>query len=202
VTQFLDALSPGLQEVLQTNPACSPPKLSTLTCGLSQLAALCALCIAAVCQFSLIRAQERLISKTVLCQTNRQSPSTAAVAAPFYAAAASCPASFTLTRPADDVSFQAHSFMSPVEQTMRRYQPAPSSASGACSSASGACPFDPVTNYQGTYPAGFQGCMFSGGADHVFRGCPQHETPGPSAVFYKNLFAQKPHLRKIAPQPN
>jgi hypothetical protein len=125
VTQFIDALSPGLQEVLQTNPACSPPNLSTLTCGLSQLPALCALCIAAVCQFSLIRAQERLISKTVLCQMNRQSPSTAAVAAPFYPAAASCPASFTLTCP-DDVSFQAHSFMPPVEQTMRRYQPASS----------------------------------------------------------------------------
>jgi hypothetical protein len=122
---------------------------------------------------------------------NRQLPSTAALAAPFSAAAAaSRPASFILTRPADNVSFQAHSFMSPAKQTMRHCQPASSSASGACPVA---------TNYQSTDPAGFQGCMFSGGADHVFRGCPQHETPGPSAVFYKNHFAHKPHLRKIAP---
>jgi hypothetical protein len=63
---------------------------------------------------------------------------------------------------------------------MRRYQP-------DLTSAPGACPVDPVINYQSSYPADFQGCMFCGGTDHVFCGCPQHKTPGASAVFYKNL---------------
>jgi hypothetical protein len=44
VTQFLDALSPDLQEALQTNSMHSTP----------DLAALHSLCIAAVCQLALI----------------------------------------------------------------------------------------------------------------------------------------------------
>jgi hypothetical protein len=36
----------------------------------------------------------------------------------------------------------------------------------------------------------------------LFWQCPQHDTPGASAIFYKNLFAHKPHLRKRPPLPS
>jgi hypothetical protein len=82
VIQFLAVLSPDLQEALQTGSTCSTPNLSALTCRSSQLlAALYSLCIAAVCQFALILAQEKLISKTVLRKMNGQSFCVAAVAA-------------------------------------------------------------------------------------------------------------------------
>ena len=51
-------------------------------------------------------------------------------------------------------------------------------------------------------PLGFGGCMFCGAPDHVFRSCPQHETPCASAIFYKHLFAHKPHLHGRPPLPS
>ena len=44
--------------------------------------------------------------------------------------------------------------------------------------------------------------MNCGNLNHVFRQCPGHGTPGASAIFFSNLFAHKPHLRKHAPLPH
>jgi hypothetical protein len=173
--------------VLETDPTCSTPDLSAVTsCCSSQLAALCSLRIADVCQFALIRAQKKLISKTVLCKMNRQSPGVAAVAAPLSVAA---------PRPA---------LMTPLLSPTLSYHQLnrPCAAINQISlwplalARSTLLPTFKVPN-----PAGFQRCMFCGGTAHVFRGCPQHNTPGASAVFYKNVFAHKPHLRKLAPRP-
>jgi hypothetical protein len=66
MTQFFDALSPDLQDSLQTDPLYSSPNLSTLTSCSSKLDALWSLCIAAVRNHTILKNQERLIAKTVL----------------------------------------------------------------------------------------------------------------------------------------
>ncbi len=129
VTQFLDALSFDLQEALQTDPLYSALDLSTLTSRSSQLGALRSLRVAAVRQFTVLRAQERLIAKTINRKLNKHSSGTTALAAPISA---------SVTRPipsslipsvglSDDVSALTRSFMSPAEQTMLRSQPTPGS---------------------------------------------------------------------------
>jgi hypothetical protein len=156
--------------------------------------------VAAVRQFTLLRAQERLIAKTVNRKLNKQSPGTAALAAPISASVIRpVPGSFTSpVGPSDDVSTLTRSFMSPAEQTMSRYQPTPTTnAAGPHSN-----PIDPVTNFQSACPINFLGCMFCGDPNHVFRACPANGQPGASAVFYKNLFAHKPHLRQREPRPD
>jgi hypothetical protein len=75
---------------------------------------------------------------------------------------------------------------------MQRYQPESSST----------YPTDPATNFTSPYPLGFAGCMFCGSSDHVYRLCSENGAPGASAIFYKNLFAHKPHLRKRPPLPS
>jgi hypothetical protein len=200
VTQFLDALSFDLQEALQTDPLYSAPDLSTLTSRSSQLGALRSLRVAAVRQYTLLRAQERLIAKTINRKLNKQSPGTTALAAPISASVVRpIPGSFTSpVGLSDDVSALTRSFMSPAEQTMRRYQPTPTTnTAGPLSN-----PVDPVTNFQSAYPLNFVGCMFCGDPNHVFKGCPANGQPGASAVFFKNLFAHKPHLRQREPRPD
>ena len=64
-------------------------------------------------------------------------------------------------------------------------------------------PIDPATNFQSSYPLGFASCMYCNDPNHVFRQCPGNGTPsGALAIFYSNLFAHKPHLRKRAPMPH
>jgi hypothetical protein len=190
VTQFFDALSFDLQEAIQTDPLYSPPQLSTLTTRSSQLTALRCLRVVAVRQYTFLRNQERMIAKTVL-RKMKNNPT--ALSAPAHVL--SSPPQ--LSAASDDVSaLTTRSFMSPAEQTMQRYQPAPTTADPS------SFPMDPVTNFRSSYPAGFLGCMFCGAIEHVFRQCPQHDAPGASAIFYKNLFAHKPHLRKRDPLPS
>ena len=93
--------------------------------------------------------------------------------------------------PPDDPS--TRSFTSPAEQTMQRYQQS--------SSVESDFPVDPIMNFQSTYRRGFAGCMFCGDVHHVYRQCPSNGQPTASALFYKNLFAHKPHLQKRAPLP-
>jgi hypothetical protein len=200
VTQFLNALSLDLQEALQTDPLYSAPDLSTLTSRSSQLGALRSLRVAAVRQFTLLRAQERLIAKTINRKLNKQSPGTTALAAPISASIIH-PIQGSSTSPvglSDHGSSLTRSFMSPAEQTMSRYQPTPPTNTADPLSN----PIDPVTNFQSSYPINFIGCMFCGDPNHVFRSCPANGQPGASAVFYKNLFAHKPHLRKREPRPD
>ena len=193
VSKFMDALSHDLQEALSTNPSYLPPDLSLLTTRSSQLDALRSLRVAAVWQFSLLRAQEKLIAKTVLRKVNPRTPGATSLAAPFSAAPPRHASFAPAGTPNDHVPVRT--FMSPTEQTMSRYQPA------AAASSTGACPVDPLTHFQSTFPSGFQGCMFCGSTDHVFCSCPQHNSPGASALFFKNLFAHKPHLHTRNPRP-
>jgi hypothetical protein len=192
VTQFFDALSLDLQEAIQIDPSYSPPDLSTLLTRASQLAALRLLRVTAVRHYTLLRSQERLIAKTVHRKL-KTAPATA-LAAPLSVTSpsATMPVSSISSAPPDDVSALTRTFMSPAEQTMQRYQPAPNDSPAAF-------PIDPITNFQSCYPVGFSGCMFCGATDHIFRLCPHNTTPGASATFYKHLFAHKPHLRKRDP---
>ena len=82
--------------------------------------------------------------------------------------------------------------MSPAETTIQQYQPAP---------VAGSLPVDPLTNFRSSYPLGFSGCMFCGNTAHSFRECPRNYEPGAAALFFKNLFAHKPHLRKRPVDP-
>jgi hypothetical protein len=192
VTQFFDALSSDLQESIHTDPLYSSPDLSTLTSRSTQLDALRSLRVAAVRNHTILRNQEKLIAKTVLRKLKHGH--TTALAAPLSVAPAAPP-----PPPASPISDPApapiRTLMSPAEQTMNRYQPTPASSPATF-------PIDPVTNFQSPYAVGFHGCMFCGSTDHVFRSCPQHEAPGASSVFFKNLFAHKPHLRKKEPRPD
>jgi hypothetical protein len=189
VTQFFDALSSDLQEALQTDLLYSPPDLSTLTTRSSQLNALCSLRVAAIRNHTILRNHERLIAKTALRKLKHIPPTAlaATISATSIPATASV-SSIPVDQP-DDVSALTRTFMSPAEKTIQRYQPA--SISGPAE-----FPMDPLTNFQSSYPVGFQGCMFCGATKHAFRSCPQHGAPGASAVFFKNLFAHKPQLRK------
>jgi hypothetical protein len=83
--------------------------------------------------------------------------------------------------------------MSPAEQTMSRYQGA-TNPSGAAT-----FPIDPITGFVSSYPAGFAGCMYCGNPAHLFSDCSQRSTPGASIIFFKNLYAHKPHVRKRPP---
>ena len=117
---------PNIHEALQTNPLYSAPNLSTLASHSSQLAALRCLCVAAVRQFTFIRAQERLISKTLLQKLNKHNHNANTLSSTnALSVVHSKPLSSVPIGPSDDVSALTKSFMSPAEQTMRRYQPAP-----------------------------------------------------------------------------
>jgi hypothetical protein len=63
-------------------------------------------------------------------------------------------------------------------------------------------PIDPATGHRSPFPAGFNGCMACGSADHVFQGCPNRDAPGAKQAFFRNLFAHKPNLRKNPPKPH
>jgi hypothetical protein len=182
VTQFHDALSSDLQEMLLADTGFTVPDLSTLTSRASQLAALRSIRVVAVRHYTLMKAQEKLVARTIARKMKNSTFS-----APLLASAS------TLATPPLPT---ATTYVSPAEQTMQRYQPGPSP------SASPTFPVDPATNFRSCYPVGFAGCMFCGAADHVFRACPQCDAPGASQVFYKHLFAHKPHLRKRPPQPS
>jgi hypothetical protein len=196
VTQFFDSLSLELQDALHIDSSYTPPDLSTLVTRSSQLDALRCLRVAAVRQHTLLRNQEKLIAKTVNRKIKHIQPPTAlaapaSVIPPRLSPSASSPA---LSVSFDAASNPTRSFMSPAEETMRRYQPASSDAPTDF-------PIDPATNFQSTYPRGFPGCMFCGDSNHVFRQCPDNSKDGASSIFYRNLFAHKPHLRKRPPLP-
>jgi hypothetical protein len=155
VTQFHDVLSFELQELILSDASYSTPDLSTLLTRSSQLAALRSIRVGAVLHFIFIRAQEKLIAKTVLRKLKQ---SLMALAAPISVAAAPAPlSSVPSSQVADDVSDITHTFVSPAEQTMQRYQPESSST----------YPTDPAANFTSSCPLGFAGCMFCGSSDHV-----------------------------------
>ena len=193
VSQFHDALSPDLQDLLLADSTYLTPDLSSLTCRSTQLAALRSLRFFAVRHHTLMRAQEKLVARTI-ARKLKHAP--AALTVPF-SAAVSPPSSVPGSEAgaSDDVSAITKVFLSPAEQTMQRYQPPPVDGPPSF-------PVDPTTNFQSPYPVGFRGCMFCGSNDHVFRACPQNATAGASNIFYKNLFAHKPHLRKRPPLPS
>jgi hypothetical protein len=141
VTQFHDALSPDLQELLLADPSYSAPNLSTLTSCSTQLAALSSLRFSTVRHHTLMRAQETLVTRTV-SRKLKHAPTT--IAAPFSAAVTSlvCPATSipASTIASDNVSAIAKVFLSPAEQTMQRYQPTPVNGPPSF-------PIDPATNF-------------------------------------------------------
>jgi hypothetical protein len=198
VTQYFDSLSVELQDALHVDPLYSAPDLATLVTRSAQLAALRVLRVAAVRQYTLLRNQEKLIAKTVNRKL-KQSHSATALAAPVSVHLPQPPLSASLSpassAPCHDASISAQTFMSPAEETMRRYQATPPAEPASF-------PVDPATNFRSAYPLGFAGCMYCGDSNHVFRQCPSNGAPGASAIFYSNLFAHKPHLRKRAPLPH
>jgi hypothetical protein len=190
VTQFHDALSPDLQDLLMADGTYFPPDLSTLTSRSSQLTALRAIRVVAVHHYALQCVQEKLVARTVLRKLKTATPS-AALAAPFSVAPSPIPPFLPPVAggpapPTDNISTLTRTYMSPAEHTMQRYQPPLSGPP--------IFPTNPTTNFQSAYPVGFGGCMFCGAPDHVFHRCPQHDAPGTSAIFYKKLFAHKSHL--------
>lgn len=135
VTQFHHTLSSDLQELSLSNVSCSPSDLSTLTTCSSQLAALGSIWLS--CRhtpFCFVRAQEKLIAKTVK-RNLKQSP--AALAAPMSIAASTAPfsspappvvCSVPSSHLADDISALTRSFVSPGEQMLPHCQPGPAEA--------------------------------------------------------------------------
>jgi hypothetical protein len=125
VTQFHDALSAELQELLMTDSTYCAPDLSSLTTRSSQLSAVRSIRVAAVRHFSLQRAQEKLVARTV-ARKLKHIPS--ALTATYATAPPVIPAILASVPPSDDISALTRSFMSPAEQTMQRYQPASTSS--------------------------------------------------------------------------
>jgi hypothetical protein len=154
----------------------------------------------AVRHYTLIHAQERLVNRALARRMKTSITAALSVEPPSQISPASAPVPAPIhtilpaSAPADDVSTLSRTFVSPADQTMQRYQPALSHPPGPDS-----VPIYPITSFRSTYPTGFRGCMFCGLTDHVFRACPQHDAPGASDVFYRHLFAHKPHLRRRPP---
>jgi hypothetical protein len=141
VTQFHDALSAELQELLMPDSTYCAPDLSTLTSRSSQLSALRSIRVAAIRHFSQQRAQEKLVACTV-ARKLKHIPS--ALTATYSTAPPIVPAILASVPPSDDISALTRSFMSLAEQTMQRHQPASTSRAAGC-------PIDPITNFQSTY---------------------------------------------------
>jgi hypothetical protein len=116
VTQFHDALSAELQELLMTDSTYCAPDLSTLTS--SHLSALRYIRVAAVRHFSQQRAQETFVACTVAHKL-KHIPS--ALTATYSTAPPVVPAILASVPPSDDISALTRSFMSPAEQTMQCY---------------------------------------------------------------------------------
>ena len=191
VSQYHDSLSADLQELILGDPSYSPPNLSTLTDRSSQLAALRTLRVCAVRHYTVMKAHEKIVHR-VVTRKLKDTPSSRTSSAPFSVIIP--PARSDPTAPPqsgnslDGISALTRSFLSPAEHTMQRYQPTLNTSTPF--------PIDPLTNFQSPFPTGFQGCMCCGSTEHVFRSCPRNGTDGASVLFYKNLFAHKPHLRK------
>ena len=131
------------------------PNLVSLTDRSKQLDALRSLRHAAVRHSSLQKTHEKLIAR-IIHQKLKYTPS--ALTAPFSVAPSiapsihstdttripSAPLSVLFEHP-DDVSALTHSFMSPAEQTMQRYQPVVPAPSPSL-------PTDPLTNFESCYP--------------------------------------------------
>jgi hypothetical protein len=157
VTQFFDALTPDSQDMLTTDTSCQSPDLSSLTSRSAQLHALRILCVAAVHHYHLFsKAQEKLVAKTVLRKL-KQGPQATALAAPFSAQSPPAPATTVSALP------PTRTFLSPAKEMMLRSSPAGTTPE---------FPTDPITNFQSTYPIGFNGCVFCGVPDHAFHSCP------------------------------
>jgi hypothetical protein len=194
VSQFMDALSHDLQEALLTHPSYLPPDIPLLTSRSSQLDALRSLRVAAVRQFSLLHAQEKLIAKTVLRKMNTRTPGATSLAAPFSAAP---PRHASLALPGALATMSllvllcrqpskrcavtnllllllnpvlALLILSPISKVLFRL-----AFKVVCSAAA------PI--------------MSSAAALSMTL------APGASLLFFKNLFAHKPHLRTRNPKP-
>ena len=137
VSQYHDALSLELQEVLSVDPMYITPNLVSLTDRATQLDALHTLQWAAVCHYNIQKAQEKLVACTVHNRKLKHLPS--ALTAQFSVAPSINPHAppidntrrtpVTLSVPSghlDDISALTRSFLSPAEQTIQRYQPPPS----------------------------------------------------------------------------
>jgi hypothetical protein len=194
VAQFRDALSYELQEAITADTLFHMPLLSSLTTRTLQLEALRSLRTCAVRQHLLILKQEKIVHRVLNRTHKHHKPPT--LSAPFSANApgdSSVPPPHDLTGPPEDVSTLATVLTSPAETTMNKYKLSDSSEP--------VFPIDPATNYQSNFPLGFDGCMVCGHTEHKFRTCPRHDEPGASRIFFKELFAHKPHCRKKPVDP-
>jgi hypothetical protein len=174
-SQYHDGLSNEIQDLLADDPSYTAPILSSLITKTSQLAALRNLRLAAVRLHSSIKKQESLIARTV----NRR----------LKAAQTHATQAVTLRNTPPGI---ASTFVSPAESTMQRYQP----------QIDPSFPIDPLTGFKSPHPIGHRGCMVCGSNDHVFTGCSRREETGSKDTFFRNLFAHKPHLRKLPPRPS
>jgi hypothetical protein len=188
ITQYHDSLIPDLQDLISSDINYHPPNLATLTTRSTQLSSLRTLRLVAVRHYTIMRNQERMVARSLHKRLTKQPPGTKSA---FYIAGPDSVGQHLPFASGPDPSAPTRVLMSPAEQTMQRYQPA--------STEPPVFPMDPLTNFVSTLPAGFRGCLFCESADHTFKECPQNKAPGAAALFYKNLFAHKPHLRKRPP---
>ena len=125
---------------------------------IAQFAALSHLRVAADRQHTMLRYQEKLIAKTINRKLKNTHPPTALAAPVTVQLPRPLPLTTSLPpasgAPSVDASNLPHTLMSPVEETMRRYQATPSADAPA------SFPVDPATNFQISYPFGFAGCMY------------------------------------------
>jgi hypothetical protein len=150
-----------------------PTNLSLLTTRSAQLSAIRMIRAIAVRNYTLLRAQERLVNRALARRMKTSITAALSVEPPTPIPPASAPIPAPIhtilpaSAPANDVSTLSRTFVSPAEHTMQRYQPALSHPPGPDS-----FPIDPIINFCSTYPTGFRGCMFCASTDHVFRACP------------------------------
>jgi hypothetical protein len=171
--QYHSALSEDVKQRLVRDKEYTLPDPASLLTKVSQLAALRKLRSAAsIAQFQLaddIRITNRLIQSSM--QRSPRANVTDVVAEQPTA---------PLLPPA---------FVSPAEETMRRYSPPANPVFGV----------DPVTGYVGRYPTSFRGCLGCGNAEHTFKQCPAKDDPETKKSFFRELFCIKPGLRKRPP---
>jgi hypothetical protein len=133
VSQYHDALSVELQEVLSVGPLYITPNLASLADRASQLDALCTLRWAAARHYNIQKAHEKIVARTVNRKLKHlpsaltaQFSGVPSIDPPAPSIDNTRPIPATLSIPSghsDNVSALTHSFVSPAEQTIQQYQP-------------------------------------------------------------------------------
>jgi hypothetical protein len=182
--QYHSALTDEVKQRLARDKEFRLPDPAVLPTRASQVSALRTLRSAASLVHRELADEIRTTNRLIQATLQRSPPRTNVTTVPPPEAPPVAPPAAPLRPPA---------FVSPAEETMRRYSP------NSSPTANPIFAVDPVTGYVCSYPSDFRGCLGCGNPDHTFRQCPDKADPATKNKFFRELFSMKPNLRKHPP---